>query len=1219
MTFSGRTTFLGTGFLLCLITGFPTRLYSQAYTATLEGVVTDSSSAVMPGTKVEITNVATNVKQTKQTNDRGIYYFPFLPPGPYRLRVEARGFKAFERTDIILQVQQSVKINIELSPGEINTMMEVTGEAPRLDNVNATLGRVVENISIDKLPNAGRDPLALAQLSPAIVPVGGYKMGGGVNFSANGGRLNITDVLLDGVTLNQQEHNGGIQYLDFMPTTETVQEFKVQTNSFSAEYGMSGNAVISMVSKSGTNDLHGDAFYIHNRNSLRANNFFSNAAGLQLCPPERRVCVISHRLGAAGGGPVYIPKVYNGRDKTFFYFHYERDQNPASAASEIDHVPTVLEKNGDFSQTFKSDGSPITIFDPTTVRQNTSGAWMRDPFAGNIVPKSRWNSVASTVMPFYPDPKSEGRTPAHLDNYTWQGTSTNSWYQLNAKIDHYFTDKQRISGRYSRQYSANQGNENPWGNCPSGYSGNQVWCNATGNFMLPEGYSIGFSMNQSAFLDYTYTINPTTILSVRGGVTRHNSPSDRVGAQGSFDEKALGFSGTALQIQMPPRLWMEDYTSIGESPWFGAVNAGDMTHFMASLTRVQGVHTLKAGGEGRFQRLNYAQPPYNTADFDFCRRETAQQPLNPGTNDGSALASFMLGFGGSCVTGRNQQGFVIVPMNSARSYSWYVSDEYRVTSKVTLSFGLRYELNLPVTERHNRQSWIDLSLVNPIAAEVAAHPLAQAFPNLTNLRGGYAYASSSQRYPWDVDKNDLAPRFGFAYQFARNMVVRGGYGIFYGLSSAQANVDPPSVYASSTNAIWSLDGGVHQNASITNPFPNGINVPIGYQMATNPALGQFVDLGGVLYAPVRSVNVTPQIQQWSVSIQRELPANSVFEMAYSGSKGTHLGFGTGRDLLNMFPTSALSLGDQLYDQLPNPFYGLVSASQNLGGSATISRAQLLKPYPQFYRVYMRPGPPQGNSIYHALQLTFSKRLTHGLQITSHYTWSKLISDSDSADDPNLDWLAGSIAANGDGRPTIQNWGDLRQERSVSILNIPHRFVADFSYQLPFGRGQLVGRSMNRVVDAFVGGWQINGLMTLAAGPPLIPHYASTNLGGAIRVQQRPNLLSDPSTSGPIQSRLNGYLNAAAFSAPAPYTFGSAPRVLNQRGPGFRGIDASMFKQFFLSENRSRYIELRVEVFNATNTPVFGVPGTTLGASNFGVISSQVNSPRVVQLQGKIYF
>jgi TonB-dependent receptor-like protein len=693
-----------------------------------------------------------------------------------------------------------------------------------------------------------------------------------------------------------------------------------------------------------------------------------------------------------------------------------------------------------------------------------------------------------------------------------------------------------------------------------------------------------------------------------------------------------------LQIQRAPNFGVQNYTNLGPSIWTGTVNANDVNDFIGNLTKVRGRHTFKMGADLRFQRLNYAQPPVNTAAFGFCNQETMSNALSPVTDQGNGLASFILGWGNSgCALNGGGQSFNLVPLVASRSYSFYGQDDFRVTPHLTLNMGLRYELPIPATERHNRFNWIDLNAASPIQSGVTAFMAANHIPDPANpsaawptvclacshLTGGYIYADANHRHAFDTDYTDWAPRFGFAYQFHPHMVVRGGYGFFYGLSSAQNTGELADGFIVGTPWIPSVDH-VHQTSTIVNPLPNGLVEPTG------PKLGLIQTIGGDIYGPMRSIAPTPRIQEWSLSVERELPGNSMVEIAYSGSKGNRLGYGTDRIWANYFPTQDLSLGDHLFDPVANPFYGLVPATSVEGSSGpTIPRFYLLQPHPQFELIEGRPGPPWGNSIYHSGYVRFSKRMSQGLQLDASYTYSKLITDSDSADDPNLDWLYGAIggASYLHGRARTQDCGNLTvSDRSVSILDVPHRFVADFIYQLPIGRGRALGRNWNRVLDIVAGGWQVNGFMTFASGVPILPHLANRSFM-EIGIQQRPNMVPGQPvvTSRPIESKLNDYLNPAAFSQPTAYTFGTAPRALSYvRAPGFHGADMSVFKQFYISREKQRYFELRVEAFNVTNTPIFGVPGTFVGGSDpegipFGVISNQANSPRQVQLGAKLYF
>jgi hypothetical protein len=1179
--------------------GPPSKMAAQTTMATLEGVVTDASRAVVPSVNVQLTNEGTNITATRKTDTAGRYYFPLLPPASYRLKVAVQGFSTFEQSGIVLQVQQAARVDVVLSPGELSTTVEVSGEAPRLDAVNATQGNVITNAEMLNMPIGSLNPLSLAVLTPGVVGVGGYPTGGGVNFSANGGRLSITDVLLDGVTTSVMEHNSGIQDIQFTPTTEGVQEFKIQTNNYSAEYGTSGAVVISMVSKSGTNAFHGDGFEYYSNNDFDANNFFSNANGQPLTAYH------ASQYGGTVGGPIILPKIYNGRNKTFFFEHYERQANPTSKNTETDTVPTALEKNGDFSQTFDSSGNPVEIFDPSTVQQDSNGNWTRAPYAGNVIPKGTWSPVAAKVIPFYPDPTSAGIGPSHQSNYFKLYDHSSNWYEQESRVDHNFTDNHRLSVRYSRIQSNNLDDQDAWG---------------AGNYMIPQGYNENPDTQQNAVANYTYILGPTAVLSLQWGLTRQLFAYDRIGASSSFDPASLGFNGV-LDIQRPPYFQLEGYTYVGPDIFGRQEKAADVNHIQGSLTKVKGMHSIKFGAEGRFSRLNYAQPGIATAAFTFCNQQTASTPFTSSTAQGNALASFMTGFGGSCSTPAGSgQNIDATSLGAARTYGGYFQDDIRLTPKLTANLGLRYELQRAGTERHNRLQHIDLNMASPIASDVAG---AADCPACANLKGGIVYQDSDNRQEFNTQWHDFAPRVGFAYNFAPHMVFRGGYGIFYGLSNGSMTGFLADGYTTSTSFINSTDGGIHEYASVTNPFPNGIRQPSGASLGASDGLGDGIGGVGMVTGGTMGgldVNTTPQIQQWGASIERELPGNSVVELAYSAAKGTHLPFGTMVRQPDLLDPSYFSLGSKLFDQVSNPFYGLVPASAALN-TPTVSRRQLLLPYPQYSLVQSRPGPPRGNSNYQSMILKYTKRLSRGLQVTASYTFSKSISDSDSSDDPDLDWLTGAVGENSSGRARVQDSGNLRLERSVSQFDIPQKFVTNFSYKLPIGRGQTIGRNWNRVADIIAGGWQLNGILTMESGTPLVPHLAGgsgPNVGYGM--VQRPNILSDPCTSGSVESRLTSYLNPAAFSVPAAFTDGTAPRVMGYcRAPGYHGLDASMFKQFHLNEAGTRYFEFRGEAFSVTNTPIFGVPGTTFGSGGFGVISNQVGGQRGIRLVGKFYF
>jgi hypothetical protein len=475
---------------LCLLT--PISVRAQSFTASLQGTVRDPTGAVVPGAHLSLVNEATNVKHEKLSDSHGLYLFTLLPPGTYQLTVEMQGFQTSVRPGMVLQVQQQAEVDVELSVGDVSASVIVQGEAPRLDSVSATLGRVVENRSLQSMPLASRSILDLANLTPGVV---GAPAGTGSNFVSNGVRNSTTDLLLDGVTVAVHEQGGGATDIKFRPTVEMVQEFKFQTNSLSAEYGFTGGAVISAVTRSGTNQLHGAAFEYLRNSALNANDFFANRAGRSIVPSQR------NQFGAAIGGPVYLPHLYDGRNKTFFFFHHEGIKL-GSQTTSTQTLPTTLERNGDLSDSRDSSGRVIQIFDPYNV-SNATGAPLRAPFPNNVIPSSRFDPVAVNAIKFYPLPNQPGLPFTRINNYFFSGKSVQNGFQETAKIDHNFSEKSRIAFRASL---ARQNNVSP----------NQ-W--ADGNWMSPTGNTGTTNTNNPAF-DYTRTINPTTVLSARWGWSR---------------------------------------------------------------------------------------------------------------------------------------------------------------------------------------------------------------------------------------------------------------------------------------------------------------------------------------------------------------------------------------------------------------------------------------------------------------------------------------------------------------------------------------------------------------------------------------------------------------------------------------------------------------------------------------------------------------------------
>jgi hypothetical protein len=1148
----------------------PLLLQGQSFTASIRGIVTDSSQSAIPDAKVTVTDVSRNTSQIVSTDGSGRYIFTALQPGKYNLTIEASGFSKFEQTAFELRVQQQASIDAQLTVGSVSSSVEVKATGALLNTTSATLGQVVDNKFILSLPLAGRSPLALIQLTPGVSP-SNLNPGGqsNTNFTANGTRNSTADVLLDGVSVANIEQNSGITNLEFQPSVDAVQEFKVQTNFFSAEFGNTGGAVVNMITKSGTNDLHGSAYEFHRNSALNANSWFANRAGRDIPDFKRNV------FGGTVGGPVRIPHLYNGNDKTFFFYDYEGTRQ-SSAKTKLMTVPTAQERVGDFSNTRDSSGNLISVYNPFDTYKSPSGSTLRNPFPRNILPTSMLDPVAMNVMKYYPAPNQAGNAFTNVNNFYAQGISTTAGDQMDVKLDHNISEKQRFTSRYSLN------------------SGGTIDPLLLGNLADNSTNGDSSSRTQNFVFDFTRIQNPTTIIDIRYGLLRQRANTNPKSL--GFDQTSLGLPQVYLTsgVKMFPTFTPEGYQELGQVG-YGLIARGDEANSIAgNVTKIIGGHNLKIGAESRFLLLNYLQPGYPQGHLSYNRAITMQNPNVSNSAQGNGIASMLLGWG----SGGNYH--LDPPSASASRYlGFYAQDDWKVTRKLTLNVGLRYDFDLTRTERYNRYSWFDPTAPSPIAGKV---------PGYANLMGQFEFANPNQRSPVNADYNNYQPRVGFAYEANSKTSIRAGYGIFYTVSRGTIKGHTGAGFSTDSAPEWSRDGNLTRYATPENPYPNGLQIPPGSSQGASTFLGLGISTD-------TRPNQNPQYQQWNFSIQRALPGDAVFQINYTGGKGTHLYFGGGAENIDRLDPSYWSIGRTALNGLvTNPFYGVITDPKSRLSAPTVTLNTLLRPYPQYTGV-SGSTPNIGNSIYHGVQFQYEKRFSHGLAFLGHYTFSKLIDDS-SFSSGNVGWLGGYT--------DLQNPFNLRSERSVSAMDVTHRLVLTASYQLPFGHGRAIGSGWSRPVNLLLGGWEVNTLITISSGFPLnsgsqfreVALQSPTLWEGA----QRPNLTGDPSMPGSVESKLNNYVNAVAFSRPAPDTFGSMPRTISTyRSPALKNVDAAIFKNINFTEQR--FVQLRLEGFTVTNTPTFATPHLSYGASNFGVIDAYAGGrgPRELQVAAKFYF
>ncbi|MEX2260837.1 MAG: TonB-dependent receptor [Bryobacteraceae bacterium] len=1148
-----------------LLFALPTLSWAQSYTASVRGTVSDTTQAAVPSATITLTDVDRNVPHAARTDSAGRYVLPALPPGMYALTVESPGFRKHTQPAFQLAVQQQATINVELTVGELATSVEVTGAAPMLNTTAATLGQVVENKFILSAPLAARNPLVLVTLAAGIIPAENSAGGSsGVNFVANGVRANSSDVMLDGMNLSGIDQNGGITEMKYTPSVDLIEEFKVQTNFYAAEFGNSGGALINMVSKSGTNELHGVVYEFHRNAALNANDFFSNRAGRTIPDFKRNV------FGGTAGGPVFFPKIYNGKNRTFFFVLYEGDRqtNPSSTLST---VPTAQQIAGDFSDTRRSNGQLFTIYNPFDTYTAANGQTLRRPFPGNAIPASLHSRVAKNLLAFYPAPTSEGAPFTRVNNFFAQGIRKADGERIDGKIDHNLGEKMRISSRYSVNWTS--------ANAP----------NLIGN--IADRASVSSGRRQNFVFDITRTHSPTTVVTARFGILRRATFSDPISA--GFDQTSLGFPAYMLENgrRAFPDITPANYLAIGGSS-FGQTHAWETSgNLVGGVTKIAGGHTIKMGSEVRNIQENFYQHGYQAGTFSFSRNVTGENPLVANANQGDAIASMLLGWGSG-----GQYGFEWPTAMYGQFFGVYFMDDWRVTRNLTLNLGLRYDFETPRRERFDRLNWYDFDAPSPLRGKV---------PEFPNLKGQMRFVDDEIRSAFDGDWNNMQPRIGIAYALGNKMSVRAGYGIFYTASRHSTSGELGSAFRVRPGIEWSRDGSLTRFASLENPYPVGFT-PL-------PERGDPLAYLGLGFNAYVREQLNPQYQQWNLSIQREAPGNGVVEINYAGSKGTHLYFGSSGDVLdnrNKLDPVYWDIGrTELNRQVPNPFFGIVTSPQSLLSRPTVQSHFLLRDYPHHAGAVGRPATPNiANSIYHSVQFKYEKRFSQGLAVIAHYTISKMISDSD-VNNSEVNYVGGVSG--------LQNWKNLRHERSVSVSDIPQRAVISFNYQLPFGRGRTFGRQMNRIADALTGGWEVSGILTFSSGYPIIPGLASGVLWDAA---QRPNYIGDPRTLGSPAERIDGYFNEAAFSRPEPDTYGTAARTLpNYRTFGIRNGDFTLMKNFVFAERKS--LQLRLESFNLTNTPSFGRPDSSFGSNSFGVIGGYASGrgPRELQVAFKFYY
>jgi hypothetical protein len=1159
---------------------FATPLWCQTNSGSIQGTVTDPSGAALPGANVTVRNLDTGLAISTVTTDAGLYSVPNLPPGRYSVSVEAPSLKKYTQEGVTVPTGTAVSLDIQMQLGGVTENVTVSADASQLETSTSDVGATVERSLVANLPlevsGTIRNPVQFITLVPGFV--GGVANDPGSNstddFKVNGGQEGGTDVLVDGVSISlvspNTQWNKGV-------STDAVQEFKVLQSNFSPEFGESGDGIVSLTVKSGTNQLHGSAYdYLRNR-VLDANSWKNNTSG------NKKAINTQNDFGATAGGPIWIPHLYSGKDKTFFFFAYEGFRF-RTGSNNILSLPNEAFRKGDFSALLPG----TQLYDPATHAAIPGNILTNDP-----------NFKASAVMTkvFALLPPTNGGLTQNVTDHSLSSTTANLF---DVKIDHTLSDKHRISG---------------------GFDYDNTRTGGISSLSPIFGSSTPQKTRYARFSD-NYIFSPTVVNQFLYGFSRRYRAEGSNSIGQGFPAK-IGLTGvnntTFPCFKFFGGPYREVLNNCGDSEF-----ADNVYQLNDSVSWVKSKHNLKFGGGVRMLQFNVRRLTQGSGEFDFDPSQTSSTGTATGVG-GDAVASALFGL--------VNQAFLNYGAFSGVRYKdfyFFAQDSYKLTPRLTLNYGLRYDLDLPATEAFDRFSAVDPTLPNPGAG---------------GILGAYTYfgtgtGRNGRKRPQDTYTKAFGPRLGFAYSINSKTVVRGGYGIFYEPLKEGSFADQDGLgffnketLTTANVAPFQIDSGVPHLLPASGPFtPEGQN-----------------GNGGVILVPPNSGRPA-DIQTWNLDIQRQITTNLVVSVAYVGSKGTHL------PALNIIPNqvnpSFLSLGNEL---------GMNATCLSNNGCPKAIAAGVKLPYPTFtgnINQALRPFPQYGdfnqednsftpdrtgNSTYHAMQLGVEKRFAKGLSFLVSYTVSKNLTDADSAG-PGVSGFIGTNSFIG------QNSFDRGAEKAVSQLDTPQALVASFFYELPAGHGK---RYLNQggVVDRIAGGWYVAGVASYKSGTPTTVYgpcggtagdvlFAGCHFTGIARVNVVPGV-NQTNKSSNFNTATTPFWNPNAFTVPANFTFGNEPRSLSSaRTFGGRNEDFTLGKKTrFFGENAA--IDFRAEFFNIFNRHIYSAPsgfstplgtpftpvggalpggGTCSGpfACGFGAVTDS-SGPRTIQFGLKITY
>jgi hypothetical protein len=1142
-------------FSLCLPILLAAYLTAQVNKSNLTGIVKDKSGSAVPSVSIKLTHLGTGVTRAETSDSAGFYRVSLIDLGHYRLEAEAPGFKKYVQAGIEMSTGETTTVDITLELGAVTESVTVSAESPLLRTESSSNGAAVNTQVLNELPLIGRNPYVFLSLAPGIQYTGDpgavnpWDVFGPSDFASSGAEAR-SEFLLDGIP------NMRLDVVSLSPSPDAVQEMRVQTNAYDAEYGHSGASFVNVSTRGGANTEHGTLYWFLRNDNLNANSFFNNRNG------QAKSEFKQNTYGGSLGGPVRIPKVYRGVDRTHYFFNFEGTQiRGAGRARAV--VPSELERGGDFSQTRDLQGRPFTIYDPATTTQQGSG-YVRSPFPGNLVPATRFDSVSASALKYYPIPNI-APTATNRENFNNSQISGRHWASLAARIDHQISPTHTLFFRYGWNHRRD----------PSSAFYGDGCCRPAGN---PTSGQDEFERgNIGAAAGYTWIKSPRTVIDFRLGFTRYFEANIMYGE--GFDISKLGFpSNVARQVAFAtfPRFEMSgdvENLGAGRTSSRGLINQyNPLVNFHHTFSR----HAVKYGFRYQVGQSNQFGPSRAGGYYKFDRTFTqGPDPTRTTLNSGHDLASFLLG--------SPSRGYVDINANPALQTTYwasYVQDDWKITQRLTLNAGLRFEHEGPTTDRFNRGiAGFDTQVPSPVAKQAQANYAASRIPELASLPGNggvrFLAVGDTPRGHLKMPALIYAPRFGYAYRVTNWLVARGGWGLFYvPNNTTNYRLDGFSL---ATQMITSLDGNLTSFNRLSNPFPNGLVQPPGASSGLLTAVGQRVTAG--ISSPG---NYLPDFlhglsQQYSQGFQFVLPKQISVEASYVGNNSQRLTINN-RDG-NPYPNSFLALKTRLNAQAPNPYFGVISDPTSALSQRTTTVAQLLRPFPQFLGVTMA-NLPYGRGRYDSLQIQVSKRMASGFYMGAAYTASKFMELT-----------------------SYLNSNDAKPEKVISNSDRPQHLVLHGLYELPFGPGKKLLSSDNPISRRLAGGWQVNWVVTYQSGAPL--DFANP---GANRL----------SVSNANPHAVDQWFDRSQFVPVEPFTLRSlSSRLADLRVQGIRKWDLTLQKSIPVAERVK--VKLVAEFYNAFNTTHFAAPNTIVTSTNFARITGTFLGPRALQMSGRITF